>query len=183
MTGVRLLLPLKSCSSRRWRASGPVLLKWRPTRARAARSCAWRRGPQHERRQAVPRREAPRGGQRGTRSDKPRNMREHGTQGGAFMTRLNLVLLLALLTSSLYLVSVQYESRRLFSDLDKERSQARQIETDKERLQVEKRAQATPLRVERLAREQLQMRPATPAVTHYVSYNANAAASTLGRVQ
>ena len=99
------------------------------------------------------------------------------------MTRLNLVLLLALLTSSLYLVSVQYESRRLFSDLDKERSQARQIETDKERLQVEKRAQAAPSRVERLAREQLQMRPATPAVTHYVSYSANAAASTLGRVQ
>ena len=105
------------------------------------------------------------------------------------MTRLNLVLLLALLASSLYLVSVQYESRRLFSDLDKERSQARQIETDKERLQAEKRAQATPSRVERLAREQLQMRPATPAVTHYVSYSgdphvsANAAASTLGRVQ
>ena len=37
------------------------------------------------------------------------------------MTRLNLVLLLALLASSLYLVSVQYESRRLFSELDKER--------------------------------------------------------------
>jgi len=105
------------------------------------------------------------------------------------MTRLNLVLLLALLASSLYLVSVQYESRRLFSELDKERSQARQIETDKELLQVEKRAQATSSRVERLAREQLQMRPATPAITHYVSYSAesqvttNAAASALGRVQ
>lgn len=105
------------------------------------------------------------------------------------MTRFNLVLVLALLGSSLYLVSVQYESRRLFSELDKERSLARQIEADKERLQVEKRAQATSLRVERLAREQLQMRPATPAVTHYASYSAesqvttNAAAASLGRIQ
>ena len=38
-----------------------------------------------------------------------------------------------------------------------------------ERLQVEKRAQATPARVEKLAREQLHMRPATPAITQYVT--------------
>jgi cell division protein FtsL len=36
-------------------------------------------------------------------------------------------------------------------------------------MQVEKRAQATPLRVEKLARERLQMRSATPAITHYVN--------------
>jgi len=86
------------------------------------------------------------------------------------MTRLNLMLLLAVLASALYLVSVQYESRRLFSDLDKARSQALSLAADNERLQVEKRAQATPLRVERLAKEQLQMRTATPAITHYVTY-------------
>jgi cell division protein FtsL len=33
---------------------------------------------------------------------------------------------------------------------------------------VEKRAQATPLRVEKLAKEQLQMRTTTPAITQYV---------------
>lgn len=92
------------------------------------------------------------------------------------MTRLNLVLLLAVLASSLYLVSVQYESRRLFTNLDKAHSQARRIETDNERLQVEKRGQATPLRVERLAKEQLQMRTVTPAITHYASYSAEAPA-------
>ena len=64
------------------------------------------------------------------------------------MSRVNLFLLLAVLASALYLVNVQYESRRLFSELDKARSQAHRIESDKERLQVEKRAQATPLRVE-----------------------------------
>lgn len=101
------------------------------------------------------------------------------------MIRLNLVLLLAVLVSSLYLVTVQYESRRLVTDLDKAHSQARRIETDKERLQVEKRGQATPLRVERLAKEQLQMRTVTPAITHYVIYSAEGArvGAAAGRVQ
>ena len=88
------------------------------------------------------------------------------------MTRLNLFLLLAVLASALYLVNVQYESRRRVSELDKAGSEARRLEADKERLQLEKRAQATPLRVERLATEQLQMRAATPAITHYVTYGA-----------
>ena len=52
---------------------------------------------------------------------------------------------------------------------DRAAAQARQLETEHDRLQVEKRAQATPLRVEKLARERLQMRSATPAVTHYVA--------------
>ncbi len=86
------------------------------------------------------------------------------------MTRLNLVLLLAVLASALYLVSVQYESRRLFTDIDRENAQTRKLELENERLQVEKRAQATPLRVEKLAKEQLQMRTATPAITNYVKY-------------
>ena len=35
-------------------------------------------------------------------------------------------------------------------------------------LQVERRAQATPLRVEQIARQQLQMRMVSPAITQYV---------------
>ena len=92
------------------------------------------------------------------------------------MTRLNLVLLVAVLVSALYLVRTQYESRRLTTDLDKASSEARKLETDNERLQVEKRAQATPLRVEKLAKEQLQMRTASPAITQYVSLKAASAA-------
>ena len=83
------------------------------------------------------------------------------------MTRLNIVLLLALIVSALYLVNLQYESRRLFTDLDKATSEAHQLEVEQERLQVERRAQATPLRVEKLARDKLQMRSATPAITVY----------------
>ncbi|NDP40379.1 MAG: cell division protein FtsL [Rhodoferax sp.] len=86
------------------------------------------------------------------------------------MIRINLVLLLAVLASALYLVNVQYESRRLFSALDQANSEARRLEADNERLQVERRAQATPARVERLAMAKLQMRTTTPAITHYVTY-------------
>ena len=85
------------------------------------------------------------------------------------MIRLNLVLLVAVLVSALYLVRMQFESRQLFVELDKAVAESRRLATDHERLQVEKRAQATPLRVEKLARDQLLMRTATPAITHYVT--------------
>ena len=94
------------------------------------------------------------------------------------MTRLNLVLLLAVLFSALYLVHTQYESRRLYVELEKTSTLSRQLEADKERLQVDKRAQATPLRVEQISRERLQMRTATPAITQYVTYQAVSAETT-----
>lgn len=88
------------------------------------------------------------------------------------MTRLNLVLLLAVLASALYLVRTQYESRRLYVELEKAITQNRKLEAENERLQVEKRAQATPLRVEKLAKDKLQMRSVTPAITQYVTQGA-----------
>ena len=92
------------------------------------------------------------------------------------MTRLNLVLLIAVLASALFLVRTQYESRRLFAEIDKATSDARKLEVEHARLEVEKRAQATPLRVERLAKEQLQMRSASPAITQYVTLKSPASA-------
>lgn len=86
------------------------------------------------------------------------------------MTRLNIVLLAALLGLALLLVHTQYESRRVFTALDRAQSEARRLQADQQRLQVERRAQATPLRVEKLAREQLQMRNASPAITQYATY-------------
>jgi len=100
------------------------------------------------------------------------------------VTRLNVLLLLALLLSSLYLVRVSYESRRLFAALDKAQSEERALDTDAERLKTELRTQATPLRVERTAHERLSMRSATPAVTQYVELPAafaSAPASGAGR--
>ena len=84
------------------------------------------------------------------------------------MTRLNMILVLALLASSLYLVRTAYDSRRLFAELDKAKNEAARLDTESKRLEAEREAQATSLRVERTAREKLAMRTATPAVTVYV---------------
>jgi cell division protein FtsL len=92
------------------------------------------------------------------------------------MTRLNVLLLIALLFSSMYLVRVSHDSRQLFAELDKAQSVERLLDSEFERLKSDKQSQATPLRVERTARDKLAMRTATPAVTQYVS-PASAAAS------
>ena len=85
------------------------------------------------------------------------------------MTRANLLLLIAVMASALYLVNVQYESRRLYAEIEKAQAESRRLETENHQLEVQKRAQATPLRVEKLAKEQLGMRTATPAITTYVT--------------
>jgi len=84
------------------------------------------------------------------------------------MIRLNLVLLAAVLISAFYLVHTQYESRRLYTALDRAQSQARQLNVEYEQLVVQRRAQATSARVQQLATRQLQMRPVTPGITQYV---------------
>ena len=96
------------------------------------------------------------------------------------MTRVNVLLLVALLLSSVYLVRVSYESRRLFAALDRAQNEERSLENDSERLKTDLRSQATPLRVERTARDRLAMRTATPAVTQYVELPRVAAAASEG---
>jgi len=88
------------------------------------------------------------------------------------MTRVNMLLVLALILSSLYLVRTAYDSRRLFTDLDRAKNEAARLDTEQRRLEAERQAAATNLRVERTARERLAMRNATPAVTLYVSDSA-----------
>ncbi len=85
------------------------------------------------------------------------------------MNRVNVVLLIMLLASSVYLVRVSYQSRQLFAELDRAHAEERALTNDQQRLLAEKQAQATPLRVEKMARDKLAMRNATPAVTLYVS--------------
>jgi cell division protein FtsL len=85
------------------------------------------------------------------------------------VTRLSLLLLLALMASGLYLVRTTYESRRLFADIEKAKTEERQLADDAKRLDAERQAQATNLRVERVARDKLAMRMATPDVTRYVT--------------
>ena len=91
--------------------------------------------------------------------------------------RLNILLLVVLVASGLYLVHTSYQSRRLFSELDRLQSEQRRLDTEHQRLLTERQAEATHLRVERVAREKLKMSSPTPAVTHYVT-EAGAAPST-----
>ena len=112
--------------------------------------------------------QARRGGNR-RQSARPQRRDARGAEDRG-MTRLNLVLLLALLCSAMYLVHVQYESRRLFIELERATAEARRLEQENDSLEVERRTQATPLRVEKLAKEKLQMRTATPAITQYLTY-------------
>jgi cell division protein FtsL len=88
------------------------------------------------------------------------------------MTRLNTVLVVALIVSSLYLVRTAYDARRLYTELDRARTESAKLEVEYKRLEAERQAAATNARVERTARERLAMRTATPAVTVYVQDNA-----------
>lgn len=85
------------------------------------------------------------------------------------MSHPNLLLLGALVASALLLVQTSHESRRLFAALDRARAEQQTLETERQRLEAERQAQATPLRVERVARDKLGMRSATAAVTLYVT--------------
>ena len=92
------------------------------------------------------------------------------------MTRLHFALLLALIFSCLTLVQNSYESRRLFNETNRAHDEAARLQAEYKRLEAERQAQATHLRVEKVARERLSMRTVTPAVTHFVVDSAAPAA-------
>lgn len=96
------------------------------------------------------------------------------------MLRLNILLAVVLLGSCVWLIRSSHESRRLVYELEKSQSAARELQIEFERLELDKRAQATPLRVERLAREKLRMFGNNPGVTHYVSASSGVASGAMG---
>jgi cell division protein FtsL len=84
------------------------------------------------------------------------------------MSRINTLIVIAIMLSSLYLVRTAYDSRRLYTELDRAKNDFARLEVEHKRLDAERQAAATNARVERTARERLAMRTATPAVTVYV---------------
>lgn len=95
------------------------------------------------------------------------------------MTRLSMLLLLALVASGLWLVKTSYESRKLFAEIERAKVEQAQLAADAKRLDAERRTAATHLLVERTAREKLAMRLATPDATVYVT-DSRAAAPAAG---
>jgi cell division protein FtsL len=83
------------------------------------------------------------------------------------MTKINIVLLLLVIASALVLVKTAYDARHLFTEVHRAETEALRLAGDHKRLEADRQLQATNLRVERTAREKLNMKTVTPAVTMY----------------
>ncbi len=83
------------------------------------------------------------------------------------MTKLNVLLLVAVIASALLLVKNAYEARRLFHADHRADVDAGRLQGEHKRLEAERELQATNQRVDRSARERLKMTTATPAITMY----------------
>ncbi len=73
------------------------------------------------------------------------------------MARLNVLLLVVVIACALGVVTSQHKARKLFVDLQYEKERAQQMDVEWGKLQLEQSTLAMPTRVEKLARQQLQM--------------------------
>jgi cell division protein FtsL len=85
------------------------------------------------------------------------------------ITRVNIVLAIALLLSCFWLIRTSNEARTLFGQLERAHAQEHELAVDHDRLKVDRRTAATPLVVEEMVRTRLKMAATNPTVTHYVS--------------
>jgi cell division protein FtsL len=81
------------------------------------------------------------------------------------MGRVNALLLAAAIACALGVVSAQHRERKLFAELDAERSEAKRLDEEWTQLQLEQGTWATHKRVEAFASQRLGMRFADPATT------------------
>ena len=81
------------------------------------------------------------------------------------MVRLNLLLLAVLVLCALSLVTSRHQARKLFVELEREQARTRGYETEFGQLQLEQSTWAMPVRVEKIAREQLRMQLPSSART------------------
>ena len=82
------------------------------------------------------------------------------------MARLNLLLLALLTACALGLVTAQHKARKLFVDLEREQARTKALDVEWGQLELETRTWALPARIDKLARERLEMRPPDPRQTH-----------------
>ena len=96
------------------------------------------------------------------------------------MTKVNVLLLVAVIASALVLVKTAYDARRLFNADHRADVEAVRLQGEHKRLEAERELQATNQRVDKSARERLKMTTATPAITMYESAPASSAAASAG---
>lgn len=76
------------------------------------------------------------------------------------MVRVNIFLLLAAVLCALSVVTSQHKARKLFQAMEGEQERARQLDIEFDQLQLELSTWATSPRIDKIARENLKMRPA-----------------------
>jgi cell division protein FtsL len=95
------------------------------------------------------------------------------------MGRLTLFAAALLMLSAVSLVTSQYQSRQLYIELERGQAQARDLDIDWRRLQLDRAELTRNARVDRAARETLKLIPIVPDRTIYL----NQAAPTPGGAQ
>lgn len=78
------------------------------------------------------------------------------------MARLNLILVLIAVACALSAVSANHRARKLFTELEASQKRMRDLEIEWGQLQLEQSTLAAHVRVEKLARERLGMKPPAP---------------------
>ena len=74
------------------------------------------------------------------------------------MTRLNILLILIVITCALSVVTSQHEARKLFMELERKQERTRQLTVEWGQLQLEQSTWAMRARVEKIATKQLLMK-------------------------
>jgi cell division protein FtsL len=83
--------------------------------------------------------------------------------------KVNAILTAALVTCALLVVNSQYQSRRLFIELERAQAAAKQLEIEWAQLQLDQSTLAKHARIEANARRDLSMVPVTPDRTQYLT--------------
>lgn len=83
--------------------------------------------------------------------------------------RITVVLVIALVACALSLVNSQYQARRLFIEMERAQSNARQLDVEWAQLQLDQSTLAQHGRIAANAHRDLNMVPTTPGRTQYLS--------------
>lgn len=81
---------------------------------------------------------------------------------------MNLLLLGVLVVCALSLVTSRFQARKLFVELGREQTKARNYETEHGQLQLEQSTWALPSRIEKIARAELRMQLPGPGRTEII---------------
>ncbi|HXN15335.1 MAG TPA: cell division protein FtsL [Usitatibacter sp.] len=90
------------------------------------------------------------------------------------MTRLNALLLIAIIACALAVITSQHRTRKAFVDLESEQAATKKLEEEWTQLQLEQSTWATNKRLEATASKQLGMRLPDPTTTVILTLEAGA---------